>query len=87
MQRSTTVTLPLACREETDDTCQVESLQACGEPIDTTSDALCECGIAGISSPPPSNDDIVRQNWRGILAKYMAGDAMEDIGKELKAAS
>lgn len=38
----------------------------------------------GISSPPPSNDDIVRQNWRGILAKYMAGDAMEDIGKELK---
>lgn len=38
----------------------------------------------GISQAPPSNEDIVRQNWRNILSRYMAGDAMEDIGKELK---
>lgn len=38
----------------------------------------------GISQPPPSNDDIVRQNWRDILSRYMAGEAMDDIGKELK---
>jgi len=36
------------------------------------------------SQEPPSNDDIVRRHWRSILAKYMTGQAMEDIGKALE---
>lgn len=39
---------------------------------------------AAQASPPPSNDDIVRGAWRSILARYMAGEALQDIGKELK---
>lgn len=35
-------------------------------------------------SEPPSNDSVVRTHWRSILARYMAGEAMEDIGKDLK---
>lgn len=38
----------------------------------------------GVAEEPPSNDDIVRGRWRDILARYMAGDTLEDIGKELK---
>lgn len=38
---------------------------------------------AAQSQEPPSNDDIVRRHWRSILARYMAGQAMEDIGKTL----
>lgn len=36
------------------------------------------------SQEPPSNDDIVRANWRQILARYMAGESLQDIGKQLQ---
>lgn len=39
---------------------------------------------AAQSSEPLSNDDIVRRHWRDILARYMAGEAMHDIGKTLQ---
>lgn len=37
-----------------------------------------------VTEAPPSYEEIVRGSWRQILARWMSGEAMEDIGKELK---
>lgn len=37
-----------------------------------------------LAEAPPSNDEIVRQHWRDILAAYMVGDDLDKIGKKLK---